>query len=51
MKSKNKGRTGAVTHLSPYRVISMVFIVVIAVVVFLFPLYWILTGADRKSVV
>ncbi len=47
MKSKNKGRTGAVTHLSPYRVISMVFIVVIAVVVFLFPLYWILTGAFK----
>ena len=42
-----KGRTGAVTHLSPYRVITLVLIIIIAAVIFLFPLYWILTGAFK----
>ena len=42
-----KGRTGAVTHLSPYRIITIILIVIIAAVIFLFPLYWILTGAFK----
>lgn len=47
MKSKRKGSSGAVTHLSPYRTITLVLILIIAVVIFLFPLYWIITGSFK----
>lgn len=36
-----------VKKLSVYQIITMVLIVIIAVVVFLFPLYWIITGAFK----
>ncbi|MCM1150113.1 MAG: carbohydrate ABC transporter permease [Butyricicoccus sp.] len=47
MKSKNKGSTGGVAHLSPYRVITLILIIIIAAVIFLFPLYWIITGSFK----
>jgi len=49
MKNKTeKGRTGAVTHLSPYRIITLIVIVAVALIIFLFPLYWIITGAFKS---
>ena len=36
-----------VKKTSPYQIITMVLIVIIAAVIFLFPLYWIITGSFK----
>ena len=46
MKGERNMNTG-VKHRSVYQTVTMILIAIIAVVVFLFPLYWIVTGSFK----